>query len=121
MSNEPSQVEGNNLPKSDPEMISVENASVRKTGKCFSCGQEGHFKVNCPKAKVSKSQKVCYFCGKVGHVIADCRLKGRTVEMALCLFCGERDHFMVNCDKYNKVNNMNNSSVSDHLNSHQLK
>ena len=115
MSNEPSQVEGKNLPKSDTQMIPVENASVKKTGMCFSCGHEGHFKVNCPKANVSKSKKVCYFCGNVGHVIVDCRLKGRTVEMALCLFCEERDHFMVNCDKYNKVNNMNNSSVSDHL------
>ena len=43
MSNESSPVQGKHLPKSNTQITFVENASVKKIGKCFSCGQEDHF------------------------------------------------------------------------------
>ena len=72
--------------------------------KCFSCGEEGHFKANCPNAR--QSSKQCYLCGKFGHVISQCKMQRdvNRIRITLCLLCGSTSHFMVDCEVFKQMN-----------------
>jgi hypothetical protein len=64
-------------PKSSPRQQS-------KKVKCFSCGDEGHIAVNCPKSSTEKDtsykpaprrtdeDRTCFLCGRKGHTAPNC-------------------------------------------------
>ena len=41
----------------------------RGRGKCFGCGEEGHYVGQCLKASTRK----CFSCGEMGHLSLQCR------------------------------------------------
>ncbi len=41
--------------------------------RCANCGEMGHLKDDCTKAKVPLSERKCHNCGKPGHIASQCR------------------------------------------------
>ena len=102
-----------------------------KRGACFSCGEIGHFKVNCPKrlpsqctskVGIQKGRHRCEFCGRSGHVEKNCwdKSASQNVPVAQCMFCGQKGHFMIDCVQYQQVTNTNLSG-KDNLKGQMLK
>jgi Zinc knuckle len=55
---------------------SVQNMSpspggVKRSGKCFNCGKEGHWSYECTSPR---TKSACFKCGKVGHWMKDCNM-----------------------------------------------
>jgi len=44
--------------------------SRNRRDKCFSCGERGHWAVNCPN--VPDAADKCFACGETGHYAAHC-------------------------------------------------
>ena len=85
--------------------VSVDRKSSKR---CFSCGEVGHFKVNCPtkvSGKVSQTNTVnvqCDYCGRMGHTMLKCwkyKADQQNVKPT-CVFCGTKGHYMIDRDEY---------------------
>ena len=66
----------------------------RGRGKCFECGEEGHYVAQCLKA----SPRKCFSYGEIGHLSLQCR-KG-----SMCFNCRELGHTAVSCPKLRQLN-----------------
>ena len=84
--------------------------------KCYGCGQEGHFKNQCPQSINNpprsgftanpKANIQCYRCGRFGHTKRDCRVflppQGGQNLNSLdfpCTLYNHQGHLMKNCRK----------------------
>lgn len=83
------------IPEELREAVEGAPSSPRQTGttdkKCYSCGEIGHLKANCPK-----DPKRCFQCGKVGHIRRECRV-GKTAKSIQCRICKKIGHTTKNC------------------------
>ena len=66
----------------------------RGRGKCFGCGEEGHYVGQCLKA----SPRKCFSCGEIGHLSLQCR------RGPMCFNCRELGHTAVSCPKLRQLN-----------------
>ena len=66
----------------------------RGKGRCFGCGEEGHYVGQCLKA----SPRKCFSCGVMGHLSLH-RSRG-----PMCFGCRELGHMAVACPKLRHLN-----------------
>lgn len=58
--------------------------SRRRSCVCFSCGEKGHFKYNCPRRREQHRANVtCYHCGHKGHYQAECNERNSNRQQPL--------------------------------------
>lgn len=50
---------------------SPSTGSLKRSGKCFNCGKEGHWSNECTSPRTNSK---CFKCGKVGHWMKNCNM-----------------------------------------------
>lgn len=59
-------------PIGETSVQNVSPGSLKRAGKCFNCGKEGHWRWECTSPRGTNS--ACFKCGKAGHWMKNCNL-----------------------------------------------
>jgi len=89
-----------------PVKQGVTKLNVKPTDKCFKCGEQGHWAIQCkqnvPHDPAWLEKQQCYTCGQTGHLKKDC--KSFVTNMP-----GSK------CTKHNSKSKVRNPYNSDHI------
>ncbi|KAL3638859.1 hypothetical protein CASFOL_016766 [Castilleja foliolosa] len=110
-----------------PLTIAVSSKMLWRNGKCYTCGEYGHYSSLCSKQKAANNAvsskmlwRKCYRCREYGHISSLCpKVKAANNPVSskiqrrtrICYGCRERGHISSMCSKVKAANNVVSSEL----------